>query len=693
MTTTTSGQQPQQAPASQQWTPQQIAAWQAQQAAAAQAQQQLVAAGLVQPNATQYQQPAAMPSPVLQTQSPLLPGIVMVGGNDNASPMVGLSAYEKMGKCLRGNTLVLDPRRGQLVSIREIVHQLKTDSNVLTMNVSSLLTPTTPVSFFENGEKQLYRLRTQSGFEIEATDNHPFLTPMGWKALKDLDPKSDRVATIAEYPQDIFWKGIDRSEAALKVLAYLIADGDIVQMVFTKNEKEVREEFIDAVEELGDVAKVFSTNSATAVQVSGGVCRALIEEACLTKCRAADKFLPAYAFGMKRAPTALLLNRLFTCDGSVEASGRLSFSSTSLRLTQQVRHLLARFGIVATVRDRMVDGQLYGRELLISSRANVIRFIDEVGFFGEKQLKAEALRERLAAGGKGDETQLWRHGPYLFDRVKSIEATVVEETYDIEIVESHNFVANDFVVHNSTTAITTLVGWPDQGKEPICIAWDPHGPDACVRLGYRPHVARVRDQPGEMWIDKHRYLMRTLRTNIDAVHRRYGSVVVDCASTCAMALHTDAQKLPKNANNNDTRAPYVEATLWMKECINAIIDLGLPNIWLSWLMEGSQESEKVEGAQNRKITRLGGPDIMGTKMRNFIAGKSHHNFILEKYKVQKGGTDPWGRPADEEGYVRVFHSKQWGLLNAGGRYSHVLPDPCPAHFGWILSRITNRGPF
>lgn len=245
----------------------------------------------------------------------------------------------------------------------------------------------------------------------------------------------------------------------------------------------------------------------------------------------------------------------------------------------------------------------------------------------------------------------------------------------------------------STTAITTLVGWPDQNKEPLCIAWDPHGPDACVRLGYRPHVIRVRDQPGEAWIDKHRYAMRTLRTNLDAVHRRYGSVVVDCASTCAMALHTDAQKLPKNANNSDTRAPYVEATLWLKEVINAIIDIGLPNIWLSWLQEGSVESEKVEGAQNRKVQRLGGPDIMGSKMRNFIAGKSHHNFLLEKYKVQKGGTDPWGRPADDEGSVRVFHSKQWGLLNAGGRYSHVLPDPCPAHFGWILSKITGRGPF
>lgn len=243
----------------------------------------------------------------------------------------------------------------------------------------------------------------------------------------------------------------------------------------------------------------------------------------------------------------------------------------------------------------------------------------------------------------------------------------------------------------STTAITSLVDWPKQGMHPLCIAWDPYGPDACVRVGYHPHVIRIRDQPGTLWNDKSRYAMRMLHSNRDYVHRTYGSVVVDCASTCAMALHTDAQKIPKNANNNDTRAPYVESTLWLKEFINSVVDLGLPNVWLSWLMEGATDSFKDEASgQNKKTTRLGGPDIMGTKMRNFIAGKSHHNFVLEKYKAKN---DPWGKLADDEGTVRVFHSKPWGLINAGGRYSHVLPDPCPAHFGWVLSQITGRGPF
>lgn len=246
----------------------------------------------------------------------------------------------------------------------------------------------------------------------------------------------------------------------------------------------------------------------------------------------------------------------------------------------------------------------------------------------------------------------------------------------------------------STTAVMSLRDWPNPGQHPLVLAFDPYGPDACVKLGYHPHAMRMQDQPGQLLIDKFRSVHHMLMTNGDRLRQMYGSVVIDCASTLAMQLHSDAQQLPKNRNNSDTRAPYVECTVWLKEIINKVMELRLPNVWLSWLAEGSVDSFKDEASgQNKKQTRMGGPDIMGSKMRNFVAGKSHHNFVLEKYKVAKNGTDPWGQPGDDESCVRVFHSKPWGLINAGGRYSHLLPDPCPANFGWVFSQITGRGPF
>jgi len=43
---------------------------------------------------------------------------------------------------------------------------------------------------FVSGTKKLYRVETESGKSIEATLNHPFLTPTGWKSLEKLQPGS-----------------------------------------------------------------------------------------------------------------------------------------------------------------------------------------------------------------------------------------------------------------------------------------------------------------------------------------------------------------------------------------------------------------------------------------------------------------------------------------------------------------------
>lgn len=246
----------------------------------------------------------------------------------------------------------------------------------------------------------------------------------------------------------------------------------------------------------------------------------------------------------------------------------------------------------------------------------------------------------------------------------------------------------------SATVITSLRNWPQPGMEPLVLAFDPHGPDACVRLGYHPNAIRIRDQPGNSNIEKTRSVLAMLHQNINYVRQRYGAIVVDCASTMVMQFHDDAKETPKNRNNPDTRAPYHDLGLFTKEVIRKVMDLQLPNIWLAWLMEGSTNTTNdQQSGQSKKSTDMGGPDIMGRKVRNFIAGTAHHNLVLEKYRVAKGGVDPWGQKCDDEDFVRVFHTRPWGLINAGGRYSHLLPDPAPANMGWVLSQITGRGPY
>ncbi len=358
----------------------------------------------------------------------------------------------KIGKCLGGDTLLMHPGSARPVTLRELVEGR--DASVLTMKEAGVIVAQRPSAYLANEPAQLYRLTTQTGRSIEATASHPFLTRKGWQPLSALGP-SDRVAVVAEYPH-LFGQG-DTDDALIKILAYLIADGSLggSSPVFTKNEPEVRMDFEAAVEAKGDECIEFvNQQGITHVRVRGkpgahNNVLAYLKEVGLSGLHSADKFIPDFVFGLKKAKLRLFLNRLFTCDGSAEALGRVSYSSTSVRMVRQVQHLLSRFGIVSVIRQKYRDGALYGAELLIASKANVLRYLDEIGFLGEKAVKAEAIRSALYQVREA-ETQLDRLGPILFDRITSIEPTAVEEVFDLTIDDSHNFIANDFVVHNST---------------------------------------------------------------------------------------------------------------------------------------------------------------------------------------------------------------------------------------------------
>ncbi len=236
----------------------------------------------------------------------------------------------------------------------------------------------------------------------------------------------------------------------------------------------------------------------------------------------------------------------------------------------------------------------------------------------------------------------------------------------------------------SATCITSLVGYPGAGMDPLVLAWDKTGPDACIKLGYQPHAIKIAEQPGAKNWDRAKHVMSTLENNLAAIRARYGAIVIDCVSTMVDRLHEDVRR---TSTNPDPRSHYGEALLESKEWINRIVDLGLPTVWLSWLKEPFIEESKSPQGQKVKKMKMGGPAIIGGT-RDLIAGKAHHIIYLEKQKFSPGT-----QGADEEGYVRVFHTRPYENINCHGRYSHVLPEPAPAHMGFVLGCITLRGPW
>jgi hypothetical protein len=236
----------------------------------------------------------------------------------------------------------------------------------------------------------------------------------------------------------------------------------------------------------------------------------------------------------------------------------------------------------------------------------------------------------------------------------------------------------------SATTITTLANWPAPGMDPLVLAWDKTGPDSCIKLGYQPHAIRIADQPGTRHWDKGRGVLDSLERNTAQLHSRYGAIVTDCMSTMVDRIHEDARRFSKNP---DPRSHFGDALMQAKEWINRIVDLGLPTIWLTWLREPEMNESKAPNGQTVRKFAMGGVNVLGGT-RALLAGKAHHILYLEKVKH-----GPGVQGADEDGNVRLFHTRPYENIDCHGRYSHILPEPCPPHLGWILSQITGKGPF
>ncbi len=418
-----------------------------------------------------------------------------------------------LGKCVTGDTRVLDAATGALVPIREV----KPDSQV--MGLDGWRNARARVSaFIPQGRKPVFELRTRAGMRIRATANHPFRTCGGWTPLSDLRV-GDRIAVPRELP--VFGSApLPDWEASL--LGLMISEGQCStpghSPTFTSSDP-VLVALLERSVAGGGLGCVTATPQYGHRIVNhrgrGGVPEANRASRWLAghglAVTAADKFVPSCVFTAPRAGVRLFLQALFSGDGGAYRARDcffVEYYSKSRRLVEDVRHLLLRFGVFAVMREKTTAIGTPAHWLQITDREQIRRFAKEIGFCpgSVKQLRLQddmlpaldALathaksnfdtlpREawpalglavgaagtslnrigvktnpaqsvgRVLAGRVRERTKDARLGELLdgplWDVVESIECAGEEEVYDISVEGIHNFVANDLHVHNSTYA-------------------------------------------------------------------------------------------------------------------------------------------------------------------------------------------------------------------------------------------------
>ena len=387
---------------------------------------------------------------------------------------------------------------------------------------------------FPTGVRPVFRLTLESGKEIRATANHPFLTYAGWSPLGELRTGT-RVAVPRHVPAPAFFEPWEDPRVIL--LAQVLSDP-----AYTVDRKRANV--------IGDWLDSLGVLSA----------------------KPHKRRLPKALFHVSKPQIALFISHLWSLSGSASVAksgdrGRIRMESSSRRIVEDVSLLLLRFGISTRLtKTEPAGGARAAYRLEVSGEDSQRRFLQEIGLHGESRKAAkrlleivraveeagagtaavpprvvEAMRRVMSvsaaprpvqgmgvagagaagshAGAASDrraageplrevaavldsaDMDLYAVNDVLWDPVVSIEADGVEEVFDATVLGGHNFVANGIAVHNSIEQDADMVillhreeayekETQRAGEADLIVAKHRNGPTDTIVVAFQGHYSR-----------------------------------------------------------------------------------------------------------------------------------------------------------------------------------------------------------
>ncbi|MDR5684386.1 MAG: replicative DNA helicase [Armatimonadota bacterium] len=380
--------------------------------------------------------------------------------------LIIVAARPSMGKCLKYDARIVDVRTGAVRLVEEVVRAQ--DASLLTLDpATARLREASASAFVDDGRRPVFRVRTALGRQVETTATHPFLTPDGWRPLVHLRP-GHRVAVPARIP---VFGTLDLPSHEVKLIAYLGAGR-------LPADPEVSRDFLDAVSAAAAVRAARVPALARYAAHAGGpdavdetatarVLAEIAQDHPELESPAEHRCLPDAVYQLNRGKLCLLLNRLLACTASVEGSpsaggaagATLEAQDTlavraelpSAAMARQVQHLLLRLGVIAAW-----DGRT-GLDVRGEAALQLLRGCGVLGW------------ERLRQWARWAPQPLLPQSDVVWDMIVSIEPIGEHQVYDLTIPGTHNFVADDVCVHNTTLCLNMAQHAAIQHQTPVAI--------------------------------------------------------------------------------------------------------------------------------------------------------------------------------------------------------------------------------
>ena len=401
---------------------------------------------------------------------------------------VSIKSSNSIGKCEKFDEYCI-LGDGQIVKCEELIDK---EFNILTYDPENDIQFSGKARAIDNGMQECYEVKLQSGKIVTRTYNHPLykghieftnkvlngrrLTrePVfdGWTECKDL-----KVGDYVLVPKihEIQPSKFDFTDEEAKLLGYLLGDGGTTKAVtFTQEDNKQLAEFIDICE--GLCCEIVSPRKYEYKVIGDGTIGGnpvleLVKQWGLFGCKSTEKVFPSFVGQLPLNQIALILNRLFACDGYATArinkrthqrkdtwktdfwDCKIGITLANKDLIRQIRLLLMRFGIESWTRYKpsKCNGKVFDAwELIIQKRDSIIAFCEQIGIYGKEEALDECLAHAREKSTLRENKYQYLNCPegFMWEQIKSITNVGLQPTVCIEVDDTHTYLTEVYD-HNS----------------------------------------------------------------------------------------------------------------------------------------------------------------------------------------------------------------------------------------------------
>ena len=245
------------------------------------------------------------------------------------------------------------------------------------------------------GNKQTYKITVQGGLEINATMNHKFMTPRGWKHVYELT-SDDKI--ISQTLSQIANLNLGNDYITEEMIGWVHGDGWYngtlgISFNYKDGDLESKERYLDSFKNFFKVNRtpLRDDDISYQLQTEKTESMAIAESLGMFKGLSRTKEIPMCFWKYNTAQQRAFLKGLFSADGSISGKDKsqIAFNSSSLIFIKEIQTILATLGIqsrISTTNFSMETHGRYPQHKLSITKKSANDFINLLGYHQERKI-------------------------------------------------------------------------------------------------------------------------------------------------------------------------------------------------------------------------------------------------------------------------------------------------------------------